>query len=78
MPKTRSDKLRNAIAVLESLPKDAQGEIVHELEERLAAYTTPHMNAAQRAEVKRRLALPMRYVPHKTIKRILRRYISAR
>ena len=77
MPKTRSQKLRSAIEAVESLPEEAQDEIVQELEARVADFAKPQMTAAQRAEVKRRLALPRRYVPEKTIRAILRRYNPA-
>ena len=77
MPKTRAEKLKSAVKAVEALPQDAQDTILQEIEQRVSDFARPHMTAAQRAEVKRRLAMPRRYVPDKTIRSILRRYNPA-
>ena len=74
MTKAVADKLARVIAAVQALPEDSQETIISELAERVSDFAAPHMTAAQRAEVKRRLALPRRQMPEARIREILRKY----
>ena len=77
MAKTVAEKLSEVIAAVRALPEDSQETIVSELAERVSDFSQPGMSDAQRAEVKRRLAMPRQYAPDSRIRAILRRYNPA-
>ena len=74
MSKTSSDKLSDLISAVRALPTPSQDFLVQELEERVAEFTESHLNAAQRMEIKRRLALPRSYATDEDVHALLRRY----
>lgn len=77
MSKAVIDKFTEALRAAEQLPEDAQDALAQELKERIAEFAAPQLTEAQRAEVKRRLALPRRYVSMDEARAILRRYNPA-
>lgn len=77
MSKTAAGKLSDVMKAIEALPEDTRDALVTELEERVSDLATPHMTDEQRAEVKRRLALPRRHVSDEAVRAILRRYNPA-
>jgi len=74
MTKAIADKLTKAAKAIEVLPEETQNALLAELEERIVDFSTPHMSATQRTEVKRRLSLPRRYVSSARIQAILGKY----
>lgn len=77
MTKGTADKLARVIAAVQALPEDSQEAIVSELAALVSDFSEPQVTAAQRTEVKRRLALPRRHVPEARIREILRTYNRA-
>lgn len=71
MIKTIVEKLTKVAKAIETLPEETQNALLAEFEERIGDFSTPHMSGAQRAEVKRRLSLPRRYVSDSRIRSIL-------
>ena len=71
------EKLGRAVEAVRELPGEAQEAIADELEKLVADFSHGHMSEAQRAEVKRRLASPRRYVPDAKVRALLRRYNPA-
>jgi Mg/Co/Ni transporter MgtE len=77
MSKMAEDRLKDVLDAIRALPADARDELVTELEQRVSELAVPHMREEQRAEVKRRLALPRQHVPDEKVRAILRRYNRA-
>ena len=77
MKKLALEKLDRAVAAVRELPGEAQEAIAQELEQLVLDFSQGHMSDAQRAEVKRRLAVPMRPVPDEDVRALLRRYNPA-
>jgi len=71
MTKTIIEKLTKVAKAIGTLPEETQKALVAEFEERVVDFSTPHMSGAQHAEVRRRLALPRRYVSDTRIRSIL-------
>ncbi len=71
MTKAIAEKLIKVAKAIEALPEETQKALVAEFEERVVDFSVPRMSSAQRAEVKRRLALPRRYVSDARIRSIL-------
>lgn len=69
------DRLTKVIA---ALPEASREAVVEELEEHVRQFVTPQMSKSQRAEVRRRLALPRRHTPDSEVRAIFRRYDSTR
>ena len=74
MSKTVAEKLTDVVDAVRDLPADTQEVLVRELEERVADITKSHLTEEQRAEVKKRMAMPREYVSEETVRAILRRY----
>lgn len=77
MTRTTLDKFSDAIKSAGDLPGDTQDLLAEELKVRIAELSEPHMSDEQRAEVKRRLALPRRHVDDSFVAAILKRYNPA-
>ncbi len=77
MEKSPTDRFADIIEAVRALPSDSQDLLVHELEDRLTELSTSQLNAAQRDEVKLRLAMPRRQVADGEVRDILRRYNPA-
>ena len=74
MPKAATDKLSELFTAVRALPAPSQDLLVQELEERVAELSDSHLNAAQRSEIKQRLALPRRLVSDEDVSALLRKY----
>ena len=74
MPKAATDKLSELFTAVQALPAPSQDLLVQELEERVAELSDSHLNAAQRSEIKQRLALPRRLVSDEDVSALLRKY----
>jgi hypothetical protein len=77
MSKAVINKFSEALKAAEQLPEDAQDALAEELKQRIAEFAAPQLTEAQRAEVKRRLALPRRHVSLDEVRALLRRYNPA-
>ena len=76
MPRTASDKLKDLVSTVQSLPAQSQEVLVREFEERITELTRSNLSPGQRAEIVRRLALPRQHVTDEHIRSILSRYGS--
>lgn len=73
MSKTIADQLLDIVTAVRELPDEAQEELVHEIVDRVSAYTSPRLSTEQRAEVKRRLANP-RYASPEQVRAVFARF----
>lgn len=77
MTRTIADKLAPLANALRALPEEAQDAVLAEAQGHIKELTGSVLNDAQRAEVKRRLALPRVAISHEDVRAILRRYNPA-
>lgn len=74
MTDTATDKLSKVVKAIEQMPEERRAAVINEIEAHVAQYGAPQMTDAQRAEVRRRLALPREHVPAAEIEALLKRY----
>ena len=74
MKNTSADKLHDLVSTVRALPQESQDLLLREIEDRVTELTTAQLRAAQRKEIKARLAMPRRHVPDDEVRDILRRY----
>lgn len=77
MTRTIADKLEPLAKALRDLPDEAQDAVLAEVEQHIKGLSASTLTEEQRAEVKRRLALPRVRVSHEDVRAILRRYNPA-
>lgn len=77
MTRATLDKLSDVLKSAEMLPEDTQAVLAEELKVRIAEFADSQMSDEQRAEVKRRLALPRNHVDESYVRAILKRYNPA-
>lgn len=77
MTRTIADKLEPLANALRALPEEAQDAVLAEAQGHIKELNGSVLNDAQRAEVKRRLALPRVAISHEDVRAILRRYNPA-
>ena len=58
MSKTIADQLLDLVTAVRELPEEAQQALVHEMADRVSAYTACRLSQEQQAEIRRRLADP--------------------
>ena len=58
MSKTIADQLLDIVTAVRELPEEAQQAFVHEMADRVSAYSASHLTQEQQAEIRRRLAKP--------------------
>ena len=58
MSKTIADQLLDIVTAVRELPEEAQQALVHEMADRVSAYSASHLTQEQQTEIKRRLADP--------------------
>ena len=58
MSKTIADQLLDIVTAVRELPEEAQQALVHEMADRVSAYSASHLTQEQQAEIERRLADP--------------------
>jgi len=74
---TTREKLAEAVLAAAGLPEDAQELIAEEMLARVSDLSQSQLSAAQRREIKRRLALPRVHVPDDDVRALFRRYNPA-
>lgn len=62
MIRTITERLAKVSKAIEALPKESQEAVLDEITEHVEGYSTSLLSAAQRAEIKRRLAAPRKYM----------------
>ena len=58
MSKTIADQLLDLVTAVRELPEEAQQALVHDMADRISAYTASRLTHEQQAEIRRRLADP--------------------
>lgn len=74
--KTR-EKLAEAVLAAAGLPEEAQDLIAEEVLARVSDLSQSQLTAAQRREIRRRLALPRVHVPDAEVRALFQRYNPA-
>jgi hypothetical protein len=58
MSKTIAGQLLDIVTAVQELPEEAQQALVHEMADRVSAYTASRLTQEQQAKIRRRLADP--------------------
>jgi hypothetical protein len=74
---TTREKLAEAVLAAAGLPEDAQDLIAEEVLARVSDLSQSQLTAAQRLEVKRRLALPRTHASDAEVRALFQRYNPA-
>ena len=74
MSKTIADQLLDIVTAVRELPEEAQEAFVHEMADRVSAYSASHLTQEQQAEIRRRLADPSPYASADKVRAFFSRF----